>query len=419
MTSGEFRSIPIADIVVDREGRQRRELTRIDELAKGISKRGLINPIVVTRDLNLVTGERRLAACTKLGWSHILCQYEDELDPRKRRAIELEENIKRVDLTWQDQCMAVGELHESYVEEHGVWSEKNPDGWTQEKTAEEIGLSPGMISQYINLHPDLERGDPEIATADKISSARRIRRVREQRQMAATSEAILSGHKPADGIEIVNADFLEWAPTHEGPRFNFIHCDFPHGIGADKFNQGSASIHGGYPDTFERYEGLIDCLINCRERLVSDSAHLMFWFSMDHYCYTYKRLTEDGWFIHPHPLIWFKNDNSGILSDPVRGPRRVYETAFFGYRGDRHIVEPVSNLFAAPLVSGRHMSEKNEDMLRYFFRMFVDSNTVMLDPTCGSGSALRAVKGIAKAAVGLEINKDFYDGALVALRGSE
>jgi ParB family chromosome partitioning protein len=247
MTSGEFHSFPISEIKVDREGRQRRKLSKIPEMANSINRIGLINPLVVTREFLLVAGERRLEACRSLGWTHVACQYIDELDPRGQRIVELSENLKRVDLPWQDQCMAVAELHNLYMEEYGAWSDKNPDGWTQEKTASEIGLSPGMISQYLKVHPDLVRGDPEIAKADKISSARRIRHVRDQRQMAATSEAILSGHKPADGIEIVNADFLEWAPTYEGPRFNFIHCDFPHGIGADKFNQGSASIHGGCP----------------------------------------------------------------------------------------------------------------------------------------------------------------------------
>src|SRR5262249_35190916 len=147
--------------------------------------------------------------------------------------------------------------------------------------------------------------------------------------------------------------------------------DFPYGIGADTFNQGSAPAHGCYDDTPETYRGLVNCLLSNLDRLCADSAHLLFWFSMKNYSETLKLLRTD--FVVPaHPLIWAKSDNTGILPDPDRGPRRVYETAFFGSRGDRKIVQAVSNLFAAQSVKDAHMSEKPEEMLRYFFRMIVD-----------------------------------------------
>jgi DNA modification methylase len=62
------------------------------------------------------------------------------------------------------------------------------------------------------------------------------------------------------------------------------------------------------------------------------------------------------------------------------------------------------------------MSEKPEPMLRHFFGMLVDENTVMLDPTCGSGSALRAAESLgAKYVLGLESNEEFADRAREAL----
>jgi len=118
-----------------------------------------------------------------------------------------------------------------------------------------------------------------------------------------------------------------------------------------------------------------------------------------------------------HPLIWLKSDNAGILPDPSRGPRRIYETAFFGYRGDRKVVRAVSNAYAAPSVRDSHMSEKSEPMLRYFFGMIVDQHTTMLDPTCGSGSALRAAESLdASRVLGLEIDPTFVDRARLKLR---
>jgi predicted RNA methylase len=63
------------------------------------------------------------------------------------------------------------------------------------------------------------------------------------------------------------------------------------------------------------------------------------------------------------------------------------------------------------------MSEKPEPMLRHFFGMLVDENTVMLDPTCGSGSALRAAESVgAKYVLGIEANSEFAALARTALK---
>src|SRR5438105_1061434 len=102
MTSGEFHSILTESIIVNRDERQRHELGRLEELADSIRRLGLIHPIVVSRDLVLVAGERRLAACKILGWTSIAAQYTDELSEDELKAIELEENIKRLNISWQE-----------------------------------------------------------------------------------------------------------------------------------------------------------------------------------------------------------------------------------------------------------------------------------------------------------------------------
>jgi ParB/RepB/Spo0J family partition protein len=93
MTSGEFHSIEINSIIVNRGERQRQQLKeeQLEELADSIEALGLIHPIVVTRELVLVSGERRLEACRRLGWTHISAQYTDELDLKRLQLPEYEE----------------------------------------------------------------------------------------------------------------------------------------------------------------------------------------------------------------------------------------------------------------------------------------------------------------------------------------
>lgn len=422
MTSGTFHHVPIDSITVDRSNRQRRDLSEIDVLADSIRRLGLIHPIVITRECLLVAGERRLTACKHLGWTSIPCQFADEsAEPEQLRAIELEENIKRIDITWQDQARAVGEYHALQVSQ-------NPD-WVQEDTSAAIGLTQARVSQLLAVAAEMAKGNKQVLDAPKLSVAEGlVRRAKERRDnqiLAQIKESIGVRDTETETSEppesILTADFKTWVQGHIAPRFNFLHCDFPYGIGAESFNQGGAASHGGYEDSVETWETLMEALKVATNKICTPSAHLMFWFAMrkgDKRLYepTAKRLEAMGWDINPMPLIWMKSDGAGIIPDPERGPRQIYETCLLGSRGDRKIVRAVANAYSSPTVRERHMSEKPEPMLRHFFGMLVDENTVMLDPTCGSGSALRAAESLgAKFTLGLEINSEFADRAREAL----
>ncbi len=413
MTSGDFHKVQIDLITVDREGRQRRELTDIDELADSIQRLGLIHPIVVRRDHSLVAGERRLAACLSLGWTHVHCHYTDELDEHILKALELEENIKRKNLEWQDECRAIKEYHD-------IRKSDDPT-WTLEKTGEAIGVERNAVSKRLAVAQEIEKGNERVITAPRFSTAVGIID-RKNARLDAAGLAEFESIARKKGVEappsILNTDFAEWAKTYTGPKFNFIHCDFPYGIGADKFNQGAAPLHGGYDDTEDTYWRLCRALLDNLSRIASESCHIMFWFSMHFYQPTLDFFADNSDFnLDPFPLVWLKSDNIGILPDPQRGPRRIYETALFGSRGDRKVVRAKSNAYASPSVRDVHMSVKPEPMLAHFFEMFVDESTSFLDPTCGSGSSVRAAERLAAAQVtGLEINKEFADQANLALK---
>ena len=410
MISGEFSSLLLTDIQVVRHDRIRRETTpdSVSVLADSISRLGLIHPPVVTRDNVLVSGETRLEAVRSLGWTHIPVQFVDTLSSEELLAIELEENVKRKDLSWQEQCDAVKRFHE-------LKSSTAPD-WSVDQTASEIGLSTNTIRNYLTVAKEVAAGNTKVAAAKDYSVALGVARRTSERRAADELSAIgVATESSRPTSPILNTSFLEWVESYSGPPFNLLHCDFPYGISADKFNQGAANAYGGYEDSPEVYWQLVHCLCANRDKLLGTSGHALFWFSMRYYQETLDTLSK-SFSVDLHPLIWFKSDNTGALPDPTRGPRRVYETAFLLSHGDRKIISAVANTFPAPVsrVAG-HMSEKNEDMLAHFFRMFVDSNTRMLDPTCGSGSALRAARRLGAGSVlGLEINPEFAESARIA-----
>jgi ParB family chromosome partitioning protein len=395
-------SILISSVTVP-EHRQRQDLGDINELADSIARLGLIHPIVVNRDNVLVAGFRRFSACRSLGWTHIDNTYTDELDPLVLHLIELEENIKRKDLTWQ-------ERHDAIIEYHKLRKETD-SAWTEDKTAKAIGVTRGSINQHVTV--DKLRNEPEINGATGfVTALNNATRILERRAADELNTHGLTVN-PYTSAPIINTDFLPWSHTYDGPKFNLIHCDFPYGINSDSSGQNPS----GYADTPETYYNLIRNLCVNLDSFCAESAHIVFWFSPTYFAQTWELLKLlDGFKFDEHPLIWVRDDQRGIVPDAQRRPRRVYETAFFGWRNDRKIVRVKNNAFVGPSPSGTHAHEKSQDALEYFFEMVVDGNTAILDPTCGSGSALRAAKRLgAKYVLGLEINKEFADDALRTL----
>lgn len=408
MTSGTFAIVELSFIQIHRDQRQRREIPseHIAALAESIARNGLINPPVITREGDLIAGECRIHAMRHLGWTSTPVQWQDELDPKALRAIELEENIKRKDISWPDECRALAELHAMYAEE---------SGWTQAKTADAIGLDIKNVEKRLMVARALAKGGDELLTsAPKLSTAINIVQRKNERARADETLSLREAVGAPQEEKIHVADFIPWAKSYSGPPFNLLHCDFPYGIDSDKFDQSSAKSFGGYRDTEEHYWNLVTALLANHEKLMAPESHLFFWFSMRYYQRTLQTL-QSVFRVCEVPLIWNKTP-TGILPDVNREPRRVYETAFFCSLGDRKIIRPVANLASFAPDRGDHMSAKSVEMLKHFFRMCVDERTRLLDPTCGSASALRAAEALgAKSVTGMEINPEFAERAKLSL----
>ena len=435
MLTGSFHNIPVDSIDVAPD-RQRKEIpdAYIESLADSIRRRGLIHPIVIRRDHTLVAGECRLRAHKLLGYDYIIVQYVDEISPEELELIELEENVKRKSLTWQEEVAAVARYHEMQRELN--------DSWSMEATAEELGIGENVVYRHLVITRNLDV--PEVADAISLCAAYNFAARREERAkmntkrelvgdiqkvlpkpvLAVSGEPVQSIDVPSAPVsraEIVTASALDWfaSPTLTG--INFLHCDFPYGINTgNKVGQSGAKNMGGYDDSEDVYWTLIDSMLEHQDQFLSPSAHLMFWFSMKFYTQTVARFEAAGWRVFLPLLIWLKSDNAGILSDPQRVPRNITETALFASRGDRKIVRAISNAYAGKTTKEFHMSEKPHAMLSHFFRMFVDESTVMLDPTAGSGMAVRVAHEMgAKRSLGLEMNPDYAADARRNVNGEE
>lgn len=452
----------IDSIIVDRAARQRQPGEELDvsDIQPSMARFGLFNPIIISDDNVLVAGERRLTAARNLGWKKILTRKASDLTPIESQLLELFENIKRLDLNWQNLVQSVASIHRLYLQ-------IDPD-WTHTKTGDECGLTKGIVSMYLSV--EKEMGEDGVKNAATVREAYNKLKRREQRESGAALQELLEAPDvvpdqpktdltPAQQDEvkilrelgqplpqhlkivpkptprpvapvypdsILHQSFLDFAPNYSGEKFNFIHCDFPYGVELFSGPQGrgaelSSEGRVGYKDSADVYWTLVRCLCQHLNRLMSVSGHLLFWTSADykiiHDTISLFRELAPGLVFQKFPLIWGKSDNAGIASDPRMGPRHTYEACLMATRGARQIAKVKGDFYSAPTDKRLHPSTKPEPMLRHFMEMLVDETTVMLDPTCGSGASLRAAESLgAKRVLGLEIDKQYIEPARIALK---
>ena len=94
--------VNIEDIKIN--DRIRHDLGDVDRLASSIERIGLIHPVIITDQYELLSGYRRIQACKKLGWDKIEARVVNVGDSDvKKLDWEYHENYGRKDLADAEQ----------------------------------------------------------------------------------------------------------------------------------------------------------------------------------------------------------------------------------------------------------------------------------------------------------------------------
>lgn len=151
--------------------RARKDLGDIDGLAESISDVGLINPVTIDTNYNLIAGERRFRAMQKLGWTEIPCMLRDTFaSDTLYRMIELEENVRRKDMDWKERVTSVAEIHRARTREAHLDGEK----WAMRHTGALLNMSHGKVEYCLLMADLLAKPDHPVQKADSLRDALRI-----------------------------------------------------------------------------------------------------------------------------------------------------------------------------------------------------------------------------------------------------
>ncbi len=104
----EIRTVELQSIRL--RNRIRKDMGDIQQLKDSLKDHGLLNPVVITADLYLIAGQRRLEAARQLGWQSIQCRVIDLDNEEALLEIEIAENAARKDFSSDEMADALVRL---------------------------------------------------------------------------------------------------------------------------------------------------------------------------------------------------------------------------------------------------------------------------------------------------------------------
>lgn len=417
-----MRTIAIERIIVP-EDRQRKAFAKVklDELEESILRRGLLHPLTVQPAPNgqyiLRAGERRLRCITHIaeGGMSFFCDGEEikpgfapilrtnELDPIALKELEFDENKRRENLSWQEECSALNEIM-------AMKRALDPDV-TRMEVAREISnaTSEPVATVRENLaHAELvakHLDNPQVASARNMREAYTI----VSRNLQAEFEAALNAQaKPTTDHEIYNDDLLRFLPTLQEARYDVLLADPPYGMGADEF--GTAGPSHEYSDTAERGLEIASAILREGFRLCKPEAHCYVFCDIDLFHRLQLIATKVGWTVFRTPLVWDKGGAQGHNPIPAQAIRRSYELILYAYKGDKPALRMITDVIR-DIPNTRdttHAAEKPAALYQHLLSRSATAGGRVLDPCCGSGPVFEAANNLGLRVLGIELNKSFF-----------
>ncbi len=428
-----MNKLKINPALIQVDQRLREDLGDIEELADSIHRYGLIQPIVLNQDNHLIAGGRRLAACHLLGLKEVDVVYKETLSPDDLKEMELEENIRRKDMTWQERALGIAKIHELKSVNAAIDSKS----WGYEETAELIGIKGRSNVWYaVQIAALLRANDEVVKSCSTFSDAIRLLIQRKEdmatrryvdglpkTQEATTSPTIsdelpLGLSKPsfnagqiAQGM-CIHGDCLNYLTSL---RYDHIITDPPYAIDTnmmDQTNVGMSNITRVEEEhTVEGNLKLLGEFIQLAYKGLPDHGFLVMWCDPFWFNRLYILGTSMGFRVQRWPLVWVKtsscmngaaqyNFTKNIeIAIVMRKPRAVLATnQHTCVISGANIKDPIFN----------HPFVKPEYLWHWLFNAVVSKGQVVLDPFAGEGSSTLAALSKKINCLAIECNDTHY-----------
>jgi ParB family chromosome partitioning protein len=444
----------ITDIIIspDRQ-RQHFDPDALEELKNSIQEVGLMQCPVVRESADgpvLVAGERRLRVITDIYALDGAIRYNGqpvptgmlptvtlgELDVLAAEEAELDENLKRKDLTWQELAAAHERLHKlrgaqklARVEREGLQPGILPQvqiNQTVADTAKEIhGRSDGYFQDVVRKELIVAKhlDNPEVAKAKSVDEAFKILKRSEQAQKHRDLALEVGKSFSAEDHQAYNISCLEWMRTalrtQPETSYDVILTDPPYGMGADSFGDGGGKLVNSqhkYDDSHESWVALMEQWAHLSYAIAKPQAHAYVFCDIDRFHELKAFMQAAGWYVFRTPLIDYKTD-SGRVPLPDRGPRRQWEMILYAIKGEKPVTTIVGDVIpcqADPNMT--HGAQKPVALYVNLLKRSVKPGDQVLDTFAGSGTIFPAAHSLQCRATGIEQEPEYFGMCLKRLK---
>lgn len=397
--------VPVDKIKVGH--RCREDFGDIEGLAISIQKYGLIHPIVIDEDFNLLAGERRLRAHNYLGLKEIEVTYKKDLNEAEKKEIELEENLKRKDLEWPELVKANKTLFDIRVKLYGPRVKGHEsDGYGRQDHALALGKSQGSVTMDLQLAVALEKFPELSKEKSKTVAFNKYQRMKDDLMM---KEYMKRGKANVDP-RVIHGDSCTELKKMEDESIDFVVTDPPFGVDLDEKAKQSKSVQdAGYEDSEHKVFENLRLTIKELYRVMKEDSHMIIAFASSHYVEMFQMLSEVGFTVDPTPLIW--NKISG--SSPSNGKYfpYAYEPAFWCMKGRRELYSTACNMFTykrVPHKFKKHPLERPQALMCAWVQAVSLPGEVGLDCYAGGGSFLEACISLNRKPICIEKSEKHY-----------
>lgn len=405
--------LPISKIKVT--NRLRKDYGDISSLSSSIKKFGLLHPIVIDEDNNLVAGERRLRACKQLKLEKIECKRKSELSPLEKAELELEENLIRKAFTWQEEVKGKLQIDKIKREMYGSKTQgSSKEGWGIKDTAMALGESTGSVSMDIQLAEALEQYPQLALEKNKSTAYRKFKKLQEQILKAEINKR-MQNIKPLKNV--ILGDCLNIMPTIK-KKVHLIIADPPWGINVDQ-SHGLGKMSGADPfiDDRETSLPLVREAYRLMYNVLENNTHAYVFFAVTQYALHLEMLNKAGFNVDPLPLVWVKEGTSapGVYTSFTSS----YETIFFCRKGNRKLNVSPSNVLSFKRVNPKdkiHDTEKPLALIKHLIELSTLPGETVLDPFAGSGVVAEAAIRAKRDVIVIEKEKKYYDAICERVR---
>jgi DNA modification methylase len=408
----------------------------LGDLMASIESHGLLQPLVVREEggtYTLVAGYRRLCAISNLsgmaqgyrcGTEEVLpgvaaCVSLGDLDQLAAEEAELEENVRRVDLTWSERAAATARLAGLRRKKADRLGQLPPtlgdlaaevrgsrDGAAAEETRREI-----ILAQHLS--------NPEVAKAKSLKEAWQVHTRAEQVARNVALAVEVGATFGAHSHTLVQAEALGWLREAADAQFDIILTDPPYGMGAHGFGDAGGRLTSQthkYDDSPEAWQALIGAFGAHWYRVAKPQAHLYVCCDIDGFHYARDWLTRVGWWVHRTPLINYKVDGSRVPW-PEHGPQRKWEMILYAVKGRK----PVNRIYSDVIETKGddnlgHGAQKPVELFINLLKRSVCPGDAVLDCFGGTGTILLACHELQCRATCIEQDPNYYGIALKRLQ---